>query len=258
MKLVACKNVAQIDEIFQDHMHYYMVGDVMHGGDFTEVQMRARQAGVNIGEDWYRGLFKQCFEALTFMHEQALMHCDIKEPNLMIKTMDYHNPHVVLIDFGVSTAMSKRDTGFAGGTPGYIPPETFEMGKWFPGGDVFSTGVVMTQMILNRIPNEKTGQAMIGIFLEGCNSLETVRMATLTRQPPTHQIPFPALAQLCAKCLTKPLQGRPKAPQVLQDPWFSGFSGTTFMAPASSPAFMTTTTATYKAPPPARITYTAW
>jgi len=254
MKLVACKNVAQIDEIFQDASSYYMVGDVMHGGDFVTLVMRARQAGANTDEAWHRNLFRQCFEALLFMHEQALMHCDIKEPNLMLKTPDYHNPHVVLIDFGVSTAMAKKDTGLAGGTPGYIPPETYELGKWFPGGDVFSMGVVMTQLVLGMVPNEKIGQPMIGIFLQGCTTFDMVRTATLTRPAPTHQIQYPGLGQLCAKCLTKQLQGRPKAPQVLRDPWFSGTS----FAPSSSPAVVTTmpsptvvTTmpATYVAPP---------
>eukprot|EP00971_Amphidinium_carterae_P053962 1062501-Amphidinium_carterae.1 len=38
-----------------------------------------------------------------------------------------------------------------GGTPGYIPPETWSTGKWFPRGDNFSMGVTMVQLT-DRMP----------------------------------------------------------------------------------------------------------
>jgi len=235
LKLVACKNVAAVEEMFQDAEFYYMVGDAYRGGEFGTAKERAMQNGVNPGEDWFRGLFVQCFEALQFMHEQAMMHCDIKEANLMLKTEDYNSPQVVLIDFGVSTAMSKRDTGLTGGTPGYIPPETFETAKWYPGGDVFSMGVVMVQMLLDKVPDEKRGRPMCGIFMEGCQTLDQVRMATLTREAPIHQLPFPGIMELCRKCLVKQLQHRAKAPQALNDPWFAQRGCSSVSMPIISP-----------------------
>merc|ERR1740123_2002246 len=217
MKLEACKNVAKVGDIFQDDKYYFMVGDLCRGGDFTQLKRLATERGVSLTEDWWRAVFKQCFEALNFMHEQAVMHCDIKEPNLMLQTDNYQSPHVMVIDFGVSTAMSKKDTGLAGGTPGYVPPETFDMGKWFPGGDVFSMGVVMLQMIIDRVPNDKAPRQ--GIFQEGCNSLDQIRIATQTRHPPTHAVPFRGLGELCAKCLSKDVRTRPRAPSSRPPRW---------------------------------------
>eukprot|EP00408_Alexandrium_pacificum_P051245 CAMPEP_0171247922 /NCGR_PEP_ID=MMETSP0790-20130122/48746_1 /TAXON_ID=2925 /ORGANISM="Alexandrium catenella, Strain OF101" /LENGTH=77 /DNA_ID=CAMNT_0011715349 /DNA_START=30 /DNA_END=260 /DNA_ORIENTATION=- len=71
----------------------------------------------------------------------------------MIKRNDFQAPEIVLIDFGVSKAMAEDDNGKVYGTPGYIPPETFEMKMWFPGGDVFSMGVCVLQVIGDQVPS---------------------------------------------------------------------------------------------------------
>merc|ERR1719502_2087360 len=109
-----------------------MVGDVYHGGDFTTLKQRAMGQDVDIDEEWWRDVFRQGLEGLAFMHEQAMMHCDIKEPNLMLRTSDFSEPKVVLIDLGVSTCMARANTGAPAGTPGYVPPETLETLMWFP------------------------------------------------------------------------------------------------------------------------------
>merc|ERR1719446_278614 len=83
-----------------------------------------------------------------------MMHCDIKEENIMIKTDDYKMPQLVIIDFGLAQhdADEKRQIC---GTPGYIPPETWQMQKWYPTGDVFSMGVAMLQLVIDQIPERK-------------------------------------------------------------------------------------------------------
>lgn len=144
----------------------------------------------------------------------------------MLRTNRYENPQAVLIDFGVSKAMTAKDDGTASGTPGYMPPETMNTGKWYPGGDIFSMGVVMMQLLTRRIPEEEKARQgiMIGIFLEGCRSIEDIKVAVNHRQPPFNQMPqhWPGVRQLCMRCLDTNIRARPKAPTVLKDPWFGG------------------------------------
>lgn len=230
MQLLACKNIARTFEMFQDQNFVYMVNEVYHGGDFTRLEETAVSTlGQSVlTEDWWRHIFRQCFEALQFMHQQAMMHCDIKEPNLMLRTTDYANPQVVLIDFGVSKAMTAKDTGSCSGTPGYMPPETMNSGKWYPGGDIFSMGVVMFQLLTRTVPNEEKARKgnMIGLFLEGCRDLEDVKLAVNTRQPQFRRMPsqWPGLRTLTMRCLETNLRSRPKAPSVLKDAWFGGMT----------------------------------
>mmetsp|Transcript_69646 Transcript_69646/g.193845 ORF Transcript_69646/g.193845 Transcript_69646/m.193845 type:complete len:230 (+) Transcript_69646:2-691(+) len=151
------------------------------------------------------------------------MHCDIKEPNLMLKTPSFEQPEVVVIDFGVARAMTASDATICG-TPGYIPPETWERGKWFPRGDVFSMGVCIVQLMTNKLPpvGPRTPWTEGGIFVEGALTNKEIAAATRQRQPPFHLMPleFKGLIRVAKDTLQKEMHVRPTPVKVLSDAWF--------------------------------------
>jgi RIO-like serine/threonine protein kinase len=223
MKLMGSPSLAQTFEIFQDAEFVYMVNEVYYGGDFTTLLPRARAQGVCMSEEWWKKLIRQCLQALAFMHQQAMIHCDIKEPNLMLKTENLRHPEVVVVDFGIAKAVGANENGFVSGTPGYMPPETLIHGKWFPRGDVFSLGVVIFQMTADRLPERLLTPMNKGLFLEGCCTLEEVKQATLYREPPLHFMPpHPDLKRFTGRLLEKQLSDRSQAPQALADHWLAG------------------------------------
>merc|ERR1712096_271374 len=152
------------------------------------------------------------------MHRHAMMHCDIKEPNIMLKTKNYVHPQIALVDFGL--AQCSAGAGMSGGTPGYMPPETLQTGVWFPRGDIFSMGVVFFQILTDRTPSERTGKA--GLFTEGARSMDDIIEFTTYRQPPYHLISqqYPGVRSWLPVMLEKDLRNRPKAPTLLQEMWF--------------------------------------
>jgi len=138
----------------------------------------------------------------------------------MLKTKDFGNPSVALIDFGL-TKCSAGD-GASGGTPGYMPPEFFDTGgMWFPRGDIFSMGVVFFQIMADMTPDEKTEKA--GLFTEGAQSMDQVEQFTKTRQAPWNRIQpqYPSAMTWLPSMLEKDLQRRPKGPELLKQPWFA-------------------------------------
>lgn len=94
-------NVALAFDIFQDESSYYMIQELYAGGDFESLLHRGAAAKVQMDEAWWRALFKQCFLGIAHLHSNGLMHCDIKESNLMLRTDNYKEPAVVIIDFGL-------------------------------------------------------------------------------------------------------------------------------------------------------------
>jgi serine/threonine protein kinase len=230
-------HIAKTFELFQDSVAYYIVNEPYYGGDLSKIRHKCEKHGVKLTDEYWKEVFKQCFEGLAYLHERGMMHCDIKEENVMLKTEDYHHPKCVLIDFGLAQHDADEKQQICG-TPGYIPPETWQIQKWYPRGDIFSMGVTMLQLVIDQIPEVKEfdpprpgmpapppQQVKNGIFSGG--SIDQVKMTTSTMQPPLHRIPAymsPAFKTLMNKCLQKQRKGRPTAEQAVKDAWFTGIS----------------------------------
>jgi len=117
------------------------------------------------------------------------------------------------------------------GTPGYIAPEVWEHGKLYPGADIFAMGVIILQMLLDKVPphhNPPRGCQVLpgGIFTEGLQTLGDVQRATRARTPPFHLLAeqWPHLATLTRSLLEKDVSMRPSATQVLRDGCFGADS----------------------------------
>lgn len=146
----------------------------------------------------------------------------------MLKTDNFHDPDVVIVDFGIGQeAVSDRQR--LCGTPGYIPPETLETKKWFPKGDCFSLGVTMMQLIIDQVPEIGKGpdgipvNLKLGIFSLGATTLDEVHRNVLLLRPPFQRMPkeFTSLSRLLEQLLEKNQDKRINASQALNDPWFS-------------------------------------
>jgi len=202
--------IGEAIEIFQDAHSYFLSMPYYDGGTLVGLKRRAVDAGVVLVEDWWKNVFCQCLEGLAYMHVQDVMHCDIKEPNIMLRSSDLDEPDVVLIDLGVAQrATTKRTIIY--GTPGYIPPEVWEGKNWYPESDMFSLGVVVVQTLIGKT----------GIFTQNTRTYKEVFEATRKRPPPFELMPveFPALQGLAQKLLEKDFQARPSASSMLEHPW---------------------------------------
>lgn len=219
-KVAQNPSVAKTYEIFQDSMCYYLVQDPFKGGDLETLQVKAIRQGVDLDEDWYKNVFWQCFSALSYLHEHGIIHCDIKEPNIMVRTDDYANPDVVIIDYGLAQTSLISTKGCCG-TPGYIPPETWQTSAWYPRGDVFSMGVVCIQMLANYVP----GDGKAGIFQAGARGIEDIVAFTAYREPPYDQITVDLEGDTWLHgCLEKNRLDRWKVQRIIDDPWFSEYN----------------------------------
>jgi len=219
--------VAKAFELFQDHEYCYMIGEPYFGGDFCTLLPRAEEQRVAMVENWWRAVMRQCFEGLAYLHGQGVLHCDIKEPNLMLRRRDLRHPQVVIIDFGLAVNNNGKATEKRRGTVGYIPPETYDTELWNPEGDVFSMGVVIAQLLLYVVPiSPSRGSIRCGAFTAGVHTPEDVKHATLTRDLSRCvleilPLEYHGLARLLPKIVAKDIKDRFSAQKVLDDPWFS-------------------------------------
>ena len=98
-----------------------------------------------------RHIFRQFFSALQYAHQNKVIHRDIKPENIFIND----NLDVKIGDFGL--ALSISDNFVTGqfsivGTPTYMSPEQISGSKLDERSDLFSSGIVMFEMLSGKNP----------------------------------------------------------------------------------------------------------
>ncbi len=90
---------------------------------------------------------EQLLRAVSFAHEQHVIHCDVKPDNLLL----FGDGRLRLTDFGISKVAHRTISASGAGTVGYMAPEQ-AMGRPSRRSDVFATGLVLWQMFSGQLP----------------------------------------------------------------------------------------------------------
>ncbi|WP_435212963.1 protein kinase domain-containing protein [Streptomyces sp. bgisy034] len=139
----------------------YLVTQFLDG--LTLQQYLAARPRPSVGE--VVSLVRQLCEAVAQVHARDLVHRDLKPANLMLCPVTGASPggpqsRLVLIDFGISRALSSRESvsaeagltrpGYFVGTPAYTPPELFIGGVPSVASDLYSIGCILFEALAGR------------------------------------------------------------------------------------------------------------
>jgi eukaryotic-like serine/threonine-protein kinase len=140
---------------FEENQEFYLVQEFVEGEPMTRQIIK----GEPWAEDRVIALLKDILEVLVFVHQQNVIHRDVKPSNLMRRRRD---GKLVLIDFGavkrVSVQAADPNTDMADstvsiGTHGYIPNEQLA-GKPRFSSDIYAVGLAGIQALTGVLPRE--------------------------------------------------------------------------------------------------------
>jgi len=151
------KNIVKLYDIFEDHEHYYVVMELVSGGElFDQIVLRGFYP-----EDETILIIQQILGALSYLEDKQICHRDLKPENLIF-TDDTHT-NLKLIDFGEAKSCAEGLIREYVGTTDYMAPEIIKGGEYDNRVDMWSLGVVTYVMLCGFPPWE--GESESDVFV---------------------------------------------------------------------------------------------
>eukprot|EP00946_MAST-07B_sp_MAST-7B-sp1_P003723 g3723.t1 len=239
------RNIVQLYEVYEDAKYLWLVMERTSQGSLSEI-MRLNPGGSIYNEEVACNIVHQVIVALAYLHENGVLHSDIKPDNIIItaheKVVDNatgvkfahenkitHNLNdkeastqlcVKLCDFGharkVPNVKYYKITGDVHkvpytstcGTIGYMAPELLQKLAYGTQVDLWSVGIIMFELIAGFPPFRKASRCLTcPVKFEG----KRWRQASGEAK------------DLCAQLLTLEAKERINAHEALKHPWFTRF-----------------------------------
>jgi len=150
---------------------------------------------------------KDIANGLTHAHANNIVHCDIKPHNILMTD----DGHAKITDFGIARAVTESTLTYGGNVIGsvhYFSPEQARGGAITPKSDVYSLGIVLYEMLTNKLPF--TGDNPVAIAMK---HIEEEPISPSRYRP---QIP-PMLEAIVCRAMSKSPEIRPSSFELVQE-----------------------------------------
>lgn len=137
-RVVVSPNVCRVFDLFEAGERELVSMEYVDG--VTLQQLLHERAPLELKEA--QEIASQLLAGLGEIHRAGLIHRDIKPSNIMVT----RTGRVVVMDFGLARA-AEEASGSLSGTPAYMSPEHLAGERVEATADVFSTGVVLAEMV---------------------------------------------------------------------------------------------------------------
>jgi eukaryotic-like serine/threonine-protein kinase len=140
-------NIVNVYDVGEDQGVRYIVMEHVEGPNLKD--LIRRQGPFTIEGAAF--VIRQIADGLDYAHARGLVHRDIKPHNVLVD----ENGNVKVVDFGIAKGISDSHLTEAGtgmGTVHYVSPEQARGEAATPLSDVYSTGVVLYEMLTKSVP----------------------------------------------------------------------------------------------------------
>lgn len=150
------RNIVDVNEVFEANNTAYYVMEYLDGGDLRAL---VRASGGRLGEAKALAVIRPIAEAVERLHEEKLLHLDIKPENIVMRKGEYGaDDEPVLIDFGITKHFDAAGNvtttnNSISYSEGYSPQEQYgRLTSFSPWVDVYALAATLYYMLVGRDP----------------------------------------------------------------------------------------------------------
>jgi Protein kinase domain/GAF domain len=178
LSALAHPRVVRIIDHFGVSSGQYLVMDLVRGIDLGVLLKQRGTPGLPV--DQAIEYTRQTCEALQYVHDQQIVHRDVKPQNLILSENG-----VILVDFGIARLLDEvEQQGTVGiGTPRFMAPEVFAGGNVSARTDVFSVAATLWTLIAGRPPVYADPTKLSSVAPDVTPELESIIAAGLEMIP---------------------------------------------------------------------------
>ncbi len=150
-------NIASVFDYGEEGSHF-IVMELVDGRDLARVLSEDGR----LDPERTIAIGTQVLDALQHAHDAGVVHRDVKPGNVIIG----HSNRVKVTDFGIARALGDSTltaTGSVLGSAHYVAPEQAEGKSTSPQTDIYSTGIVLYEMLTGELPF--TGESPLQVAL---------------------------------------------------------------------------------------------
>ncbi|XP_068680841.1 serine/threonine-protein kinase par-1-like isoform X2 [Montipora foliosa] len=199
LKKVSHPNIVRLYETLKQRSFYCIVTEFVAGGELLSY-LRS-QYDSKLSESQARPIMRQLISALYHMHEQGIVHRDLKMENILL---DESKKNIKIVDFGLSNICQGENLlKTQCGSPEYAAPELFRRGcRYGTEVDLWSLGVIMYGIVVGKLPFRS--------FHSGCRGRNDLVDQSSRGLSCTHNKYLCHLTHQCRDLLWKLLEPRPE------------------------------------------------
>ncbi|KAH9616809.1 hypothetical protein KSS87_019966, partial [Heliosperma pusillum] len=201
------KNIVKYLGSLKTRSHLHIILEYVENGSLANI-IKPNKFGP-FPEQLVAHYIAQVLEGLVYLHEQGVIHRDIKGANILTTKEGL----VKLADFGVATKLTEADvnTHSVVGTPYWMAPEVIEMSGVCAASDIWSVGCTVIEL-LTCVPPYYDLQPMPALF-----------RIVQDEHPPIPDGLSADMSDFLRLCFKKDARQRPDAKMLLSHPWIQNY-----------------------------------